>query len=62
MLPDMVNITEAKVHDLYGQQQLVFVKRTIMVEGQRVYFDFELMYEQDQNRKRVCPYKNQYGL
>jgi len=42
MLPDMVNITEAKVHDRYGLGQLVFAKNTIIVED-RAYFDFELM-------------------
>lgn len=42
MLPDMVNITEAKVHDRYGLNQLVFSKDTIIVED-RAYFDFELM-------------------
>ena len=42
MLPDVVNITEAKVHDLYGFKQLVFPKDTIIVED-RAYFDFNLM-------------------
>lgn len=42
MLPDMVNITEAKVHDRYGLNQLVFAKDTIIVED-RAYFDFDLM-------------------
>lgn len=42
MLPDMVNITEAKVHDRYGLSQLVFIKDTIIIED-RAYFDFELM-------------------
>jgi len=42
MLPDMVNITEAKVHDRYGLEQLVFPKNTIVVED-RGYFDFTLM-------------------
>lgn len=42
MLPDMVNITEAKVHDRYGLEQLVFPKNTIIVED-RGYFDFTLM-------------------
>jgi len=42
MLPDMVNITEAKAHDRYGLNQLVFTKDTIIVED-RAYFDFELM-------------------
>jgi len=42
MLPEMVNITEAKVHDRYGLSQLVFAKNTIIVED-RAYFDFALM-------------------
>ena len=42
MIPDVVNITEAKVHDRYGINQLVFPKNTIVVED-RAYFDFELM-------------------
>lgn len=42
MIPDMVNITEAKLHDRYGLAQLIFPKSTIVVED-RAYFDFELM-------------------
>jgi hypothetical protein len=42
MLPDMVNITEAKLHDRHGMDQLVFAKDTIIVED-RAYFDFALM-------------------
>lgn len=42
MIPDMVNISEAKLHDLYGLAQLVFPKNTIIVED-RAYFDFALM-------------------
>jgi IS4 transposase len=42
MVPDVVNITEAKVHDRYGLKQLIFPKDTIIVED-RAYFDFELM-------------------
>lgn len=38
----MVNITEAKVHDRYGLEQLVYPKDTIIVED-RAYFDFDLM-------------------
>lgn len=41
-LPDMVNITEAKVHDRYGLENNVFAKNTIVVED-RAYFDFYLM-------------------
>jgi hypothetical protein len=42
MIPDVVNITEAKVHDRYGLKQLIFSKDTIIVED-RAYFDFELI-------------------
>ncbi len=42
MIPEVVNITEAKVHDRYGLKQLIFPKDTIIVED-RAYFDFELM-------------------
>lgn len=41
-LPDMVNITEGKVHDRYGLETNVFEKGTIIVED-RGYFDFSLM-------------------
>jgi len=43
MIPDIVNITPAKVHDRYGIQ-LVFPKDTVIVED-RAYFDFELMLQ-----------------
>lgn len=42
MIPDLVNISEAKLHDRYGLAQLVFPKDTIIVED-RAYFDFGLM-------------------
>ncbi len=42
MLPDVVNISEAKLHDRYGLEQLIFPKNTIIVED-RGYFDFTLM-------------------
>ncbi len=42
MLPDVVNISEAKVHDRNGLEQLVFPQNTIIVED-RGYFDFTLM-------------------
>lgn len=42
MLPDIVNITEAKLHDRYGLEQSIFPKNTIIVED-RAYFDFALM-------------------
>lgn len=41
-LPDLVNISEAKVHDRYGFECNVFEKGTIIVED-RGYFDFDLM-------------------
>lgn len=44
MIPDVVNITPAKLHDRYGLEQLVFVKGTIIVED-RAYFDFLLMLQ-----------------
>jgi hypothetical protein len=42
MIPEVVNISEAKVHDRYGLEQLIFTKDTIIVED-RAYFDFALM-------------------
>jgi len=42
MIPEVVNISEAKVHDRYGLEQLVYPKDTIIVED-RAYFDFTLM-------------------
>ncbi len=42
MIPEVVNISEAKVHDRYGLEQLIFPKDTIIVED-RAYFDFTLM-------------------
>ena len=42
MIPDVVNITPAKVHDRYGLEQLIYPKDTVVVED-RAYFDFELM-------------------
>lgn len=41
-IPDMINITEAKLHDSKGFEQQVFKKDTIIVED-RGYFDFSLM-------------------
>ena len=41
-IPDLINITEAKIHDRYGLSQLIFPKNTIIVED-RAYFDFALM-------------------
>lgn len=42
MLPDVVNISEAKIHDRHGLEQLVFPENTIIIED-RGYFDFTLM-------------------
>ncbi|HED36656.1 MAG TPA: IS4 family transposase [Ignavibacteria bacterium] len=42
MIPDIVNISEAKEHDRYGLSELIFPKNTIIVED-RAYFDFSLM-------------------
>jgi IS4 transposase len=42
MIPEVVNITEAKVHDRNGLEQLVYPKDTVIVED-RGYFDFTLM-------------------
>lgn len=42
MIPDVINITEAKLHDSKGLDKLVFAKDTIIVED-RAYFDFTLM-------------------
>ena len=44
MIPDVVNITPAKLHDRYGLEQLIFAKGTIVVED-RAYFDFQLMLQ-----------------
>lgn len=44
MIPDMINITEAKVHDSKGLEQSVFRKGTVVVED-RAYFDFSLMLQ-----------------
>jgi hypothetical protein len=43
-IPDLVNITEAKTHNRYGLSQLIFPKKTIVVED-RAYFDFGLMMQ-----------------
>jgi hypothetical protein len=44
MIPDVVNIAPAKLHDRYGLEQLIFSKGTIVVED-RAYFDFLLMLQ-----------------
>ena len=42
MMPDIINITEAKMHDRYGLAEMIFPNDTIIVED-RAYFDFSLM-------------------
>ena len=42
MLPDLVNITEAKLHDSQGFEQVVFPKDTIIIED-KGYWDFEVI-------------------
>jgi hypothetical protein len=44
MIPDMVNISEAKLHDSKGLSEMVFPKNTVIVED-RAYFDFTLMLQ-----------------
>ena len=44
MLPDLVNISEAAVHDKRGHTQTVFAAGTIIVED-KGYFDFSLMMQ-----------------
>ena len=44
MIPDVVNITAAKLHDRHGLEQLIFNKGTIIVED-RAYFDLQLMLQ-----------------
>ncbi len=44
MIPDVINITPAKLHDRHGLKQLIFPKGTIVVED-RAYFDFLLMLQ-----------------
>ncbi|WP_310992108.1 IS4 family transposase [Aequorivita marina] len=46
MIPDVVNITQAKLHDRHGLEQLVFPKGTVVVED-RAYFDFHLMLQRE---------------
>jgi len=41
MIPDMINISEAKVHDIKGAANFVFEKNTIIVED-KAYYDFSL--------------------
>ncbi len=48
MIPEMINITEAKVHDRKGIRDFVFDKGTIIVED-RGYFDFSLFKSRIEN-------------
>ncbi|MCO5292660.1 MAG: hypothetical protein M9959_13100 [Chitinophagaceae bacterium] len=43
MLPDLVNIGEAAVHDKRGHPQTVFAQGTIVED--KGYFDFSLMMQ-----------------
>jgi len=61
MIPDIINITEAKLHDSKGLSKMVFPKDTIIVED-RAYFDFQLIGTCP-GRECIChSHKNQYGL
>ena len=42
MLPELVNITPAKVHDSNGFEQTVFAKDTIIIEN-KGYWDFDVI-------------------
>ncbi len=42
MLPELVNISEAKVHDSKGFEQVIFPKDTIIIED-KGYWDFEVI-------------------
>jgi len=44
MIPDLINITPAKVHDSKGMSRRVFSSGTIIIED-KGYFDFDLMFE-----------------
>ena len=45
MIPDVVHITPAKLHDKYGLEEPVFAKVTIIMKD-GAYFDFNLMLRQ----------------
>lgn len=45
-LPDLINITEAKLHDSKGLITQVFKNGTVIVED-RAYFDFDLMKQRN---------------
>jgi len=48
MIPEMINITEAKVHDRKGVEDFLFERGTIVVED-RGYFDFSLFKSRIKN-------------
>jgi len=48
MLPEIINITEAKVHDRKGIKDFIYEKGTIIVED-RGYFDFKLFKARIEN-------------
>jgi len=52
MIPDVVNITEAKVYDRYGLKQLIYPMDTIIIED-RAYFDFWTNARPDKCGKRI---------
>jgi len=47
MLPTLINISEAKVHDSKGFEQVVFPKGTIIIED-KGYWDFKVMSDRIQ--------------
>jgi hypothetical protein len=47
MIPDILNIKEAKEHGRYGVEQLIYPKNTIIVKD-RGCFDFHLMFNRIQ--------------
>jgi len=49
MVPELINITEAKVHDRNGVKNFIFEKGTIIVED-RGYFDFSLFKSRQENQ------------
>ena len=49
MVPEIINITEAKVHDRKGVRDFIFEKGTIIVED-RGYFDFSLFKSRIKNQ------------
>ena len=57
LIPEVVNITEAKKHDRHGLKSLVFPKNTVIIED-RAYFDFSLIAQRLANDNTfVCRIK-----